>query len=355
MLFQTLSFLRTKKPFHFWTSAWLFYSGINGIFYYLFYTHKLTSNLSFLFFDFYLFFWLSQYFMVVTLIEPNFKFKKIHILLFIPALLGEIRLYFLRIDPVIANSFVDYLYQKDSMFQIPDPFFNFLMFFNLFFCISGFVLYLANKLNWKEIQKNYKEGGIIRKIIKIMIALALVDFILNLTAIYHNFFHKITTIFDYAILFYIAKDIVINLFLQFAYFFIYDLVSPENNSENLLQNFVRNPLDNINIPELEAKIMQLLEKDEIFLDENLNLRSFAQKTGYHYAVVSQYINQKKKIRFNDLITQYRIKKAIELMNTKPELNSTQLGFESGFNSVPSFYRLFKKYTGKSPDYYRKTS
>jgi len=152
--------------------------------------------------------------------------------------------------------------------------------------------------------------------------------------------------FNFAI---IGETFLYFLILQFLYFFL----NLGNNTYKY--TFFPKPvsISNIELSKIEQKCQELLTQKKVYLDENLDILNFSQQSGYSYKVISQYLNSEKKIRFDDLIADYRVNEAKIIMKTRPELNSMQVGFESGFNSTSSFYRLFKKKTGKSPDSYRK--
>jgi AraC-like DNA-binding protein len=149
-----------------------------------------------------------------------------------------------------------------------------------------------------------------------------------------------------------AEVFLFFLFLQILSPLTTYLRSKEENITDVSSGFVRTRLDSVNLSDLEKVFSKLLEVDEVFLDENLSLDSFSQKAGFHPRVVSEYLNQIKKTTFKDLICEYRIKKALQIMNSNPGLNATHVGLSAGFNSTSSFYRLFKKHMGISPDQYR---
>jgi AraC-like DNA-binding protein len=55
------------------------------------------------------------------------------------------------------------------------------------------------------------------------------------------------------------------------------------------------------------------------------------------------------------VNTYRVEYVIDLMKNDEMRNYTLLsiGFEAGFNSKSSFFRIFKKLTGKTPSEYMK--
>jgi len=55
--------------------------------------------------------------------------------------------------------------------------------------------------------------------------------------------------------------------------------------------------------------------------------------------------------FSDLLTEYRLEKALELMK-KSELSITDIAMQSGYNQYKTFYMAFTKHYGISPTRYR---
>ena len=98
------------------------------------------------------------------------------------------------------------------------------------------------------------------------------------------------------------------------------------------------------------RIRSKLEIDKVYLDDALDLDSFATSLEMSKKYVSDVINQNFGMSFKDLINRYRVDEAKSLMmehkGTKAII--VDIGLRSGFNNKVSFYRTFKKQTGMSP-------
>lgn len=88
--------------------------------------------------------------------------------------------------------------------------------------------------------------------------------------------------------------------------------------------------------------------EEIYLD------LLANKIGITSNYISTYFKEKVGTNFNYYLNNFRIKKAIELLNN-PSFKVKDISEKVGYSSVNNFIRIFKKYTGKTPDEYRKDS
>lgn len=93
--------------------------------------------------------------------------------------------------------------------------------------------------------------------------------------------------------------------------------------------------------------MNYLDNKQAFLDKDINLSKLSLAIGTNRNYLSRYINQELNTNFNDLINKKRVHYAIELLKNK-QFSLLEVGELSGFNSVASFYRAFKKFTGSAP-------
>ena len=65
------------------------------------------------------------------------------------------------------------------------------------------------------------------------------------------------------------------------------------------------------------------------------------------------INERLNMNFNTFINQYRIDEAQKLLIRDPERSVISVAYDVGFNSKSSFYDAFSRYTGVTPQAYRK--
>lgn len=98
----------------------------------------------------------------------------------------------------------------------------------------------------------------------------------------------------------------------------------------------------------------LVEKEKIYMDENLSLSSVAEQLNISTNYLSQLINSLSGCSFPDFINRYRVEEAKSCL-VHPDFTNytiTAIGLESGFNSKSAFYSAFKKYTDITPTEYR---
>lgn len=109
------------------------------------------------------------------------------------------------------------------------------------------------------------------------------------------------------------------------------------------------------VANLSVLLSSLMENDKLFLDNDLNLPTVAEKLGISIHEASFLINETTKDNFYNFINKYRVDEAKKLLASAKmdELNILGIAFASGFNSKTTFNTTFKKITGISPSQYSK--
>ncbi|WP_350285184.1 helix-turn-helix domain-containing protein [uncultured Croceitalea sp.] len=117
-----------------------------------------------------------------------------------------------------------------------------------------------------------------------------------------------------------------------------------NNAEVLTR-------DNPYFRELEI----LCKRHQIYRDSNLNREKVAEQLGISTGYLSQLVNTVTGKNFANYINHFRIE-AVKEMILDPEFENygfLTIGLESGFTSKTTFYKAFKKFTGMTPNTYKK--
>lgn len=108
-------------------------------------------------------------------------------------------------------------------------------------------------------------------------------------------------------------------------------------------------------PDAIARIRNTMEKQQLYLKQNLNIEDFARQVGIHFREVSSIINKEFNTNFFEFVNEYRVNRAKQMLLDPQYAQMTILDIllESGFNSKSSFHRFFKRYTGMSAAEFRK--
>jgi AraC-like DNA-binding protein len=107
---------------------------------------------------------------------------------------------------------------------------------------------------------------------------------------------------------------------------------------------------------MKEQLLRLMKEKRPYLDSGLTLPQVADMMGVPPHQLSQVINESMEQNFYQLVNQYRLEEARRRLS-HPDINKDKLlkiAFDSGFNSLPTFNRVFKNLTGESPSAYRKS-
>lgn len=100
------------------------------------------------------------------------------------------------------------------------------------------------------------------------------------------------------------------------------------------------------------KIEQLLKFEKIYHEATYSRSDLARELSIAEATLSRIINMHFQRSFPQLLNEHRVEDAkILLLDTDASIKI--VAEEVGFNSLPSFNRCFKDFTGESPSHYRK--
>ncbi|WP_298540118.1 AraC family transcriptional regulator [uncultured Aquimarina sp.] len=103
------------------------------------------------------------------------------------------------------------------------------------------------------------------------------------------------------------------------------------------------------------KLQNYMETEEPYLDSSLTIHKLANQMNLPFRDMSILINHHIGKHFFDFINEYRIKKAITLLENplNKKLTILEILYDVGFNSKSPFNTAFKKHTGYTPSQYRK--
>ncbi|WP_161634354.1 helix-turn-helix domain-containing protein [Aquimarina pacifica] len=103
------------------------------------------------------------------------------------------------------------------------------------------------------------------------------------------------------------------------------------------------------------KINEHILREKKYLVQDIGLTTIASHFDLSSGYLSQLINRHTKKSFNDYINELRIKAAKRMLSDIRYNNYTieSIGLECGFKSKSNFYTSFKKFSGQTPNQYKK--
>ncbi|GEM_PF-3682763 len=107
--------------------------------------------------------------------------------------------------------------------------------------------------------------------------------------------------------------------------------------------------------ELISQLNHLIKSEKVYLDPNLSLVNLSQKLNTNRTHLSQIINEHYNVGFNEYINELRVKEICRLLLTTNDKNITidHIITNSGFSSKSPFYSAFKKFTGVTPEVFKR--
>ncbi|MGE5409664.1 MAG: helix-turn-helix domain-containing protein, partial [Clostridiales bacterium] len=115
-------------------------------------------------------------------------------------------------------------------------------------------------------------------------------------------------------------------------------------------------MDSEILDSISERFTELLEKEKVFLSEEISQSEIAKRLNTNTAYLSKLINEKYQTNFSSLINRLRVEEAKRLIreNAQNLLTFEGISSESGFHSKSSFNVAFKKFTGLTPTEFAKT-
>lgn len=104
-------------------------------------------------------------------------------------------------------------------------------------------------------------------------------------------------------------------------------------------------------------VIKSMQQDKLFLDSELTLKKTAARVGANTSSLSKALNENLGMGFNDFVNHFRIEEAKKIMaaDNKNEWDVVDICYEVGFNSMSSFYRVFKVHTGTTPSEFQRAA
>jgi AraC-like DNA-binding protein len=104
-----------------------------------------------------------------------------------------------------------------------------------------------------------------------------------------------------------------------------------------------------------SKLMELINREKIYLESEINLPMLASRLNISPNHLSQIINERLKKNFFDFINYYRVEESKKMLSSEKysHFNILAIGLEAGFNSNTTFISAFKRYEKTTPSEYRK--
>jgi len=102
----------------------------------------------------------------------------------------------------------------------------------------------------------------------------------------------------------------------------------------------------VDINKLYADIMRLMKHKEPYLKQDFSLQKLAKLMDSNTTYVSRAINQGAKQSFPNWLAEFRIKKAVHILENKPDISTAELCKMLGEKNPVVMRRQYRRVTGK---------
>lgn len=104
--------------------------------------------------------------------------------------------------------------------------------------------------------------------------------------------------------------------------------------------------------QIAEKLEKLVSEEKLYREMGLSRNDLAARLEIAESRLSNIVNRYFNCNFNLWINRQRVTEAKERLRNEPKTQITIIAFESGFNSIATFNRVFKEIAGVSPSEWR---
>ncbi|MEN8187517.1 MAG: helix-turn-helix domain-containing protein [Bacteroidota bacterium] len=254
----------------------------------------------------------AYYLFVESVIDEKFKLKWQQLIHLLPAIIFTFMWIFL--DAIRNNGNIWHIFYRTILLQY-----------------MIYVSYAIIKLNFS----NFNREDIIKQLNIIGYFLLAIWFAYLLNEV--SGFPYISGAILYSVLIYFSLIIILNKG------YIINYTNPKYRNTGL------KPDENKRIL---IHLRQLFENDKIYRSNTVSLALLAKKLNTNTHILSQVINENYNKTYFELLGEYRINEAKNLLQHNQKSKISEIAFDVGYNSLSAFNTAFKKVTGITPSKFR---
>jgi AraC-like DNA-binding protein len=307
---------------------------------------------------------------ILCFTNPNHKIDKLNWIHFIPFIVYAFAEHFWNYNKVSISTYAIFTINKETPFLVR----NLLPLMMLPYLVVAYVLLKRHQANIKRIVSNMNQINLdwlikFLNIIAITVIIWLNDALFGFPYITEatNVIYAICVFF---LAYYATQQKTIFAFKQkdideIADLFEKDIIANVANDQSIYQTVDKEPviiekpkikrLSESQIENLSIHLTALMEKEKMYLDNDLSLPAVAEKLSISIHEASFLINETAGDNFYNYINKFRVEEAKRLLASAKmeQLNILGIAFASGFNSKTTFNTTFKRIVGVSPSQYSK--
>lgn len=105
---------------------------------------------------------------------------------------------------------------------------------------------------------------------------------------------------------------------------------------------------------LSNRLNDLMDNEKLYTNADLKLSDVAARMNILPHTLSQLLNDNLGKSFTQLVNEYRVREAKDLIRSNNQIKLEAVGYDCGFNSKSTFYAAFKKITKTTPAKYKES-
>jgi len=285
------------------------------------------------------------YLYLQTILNEKWKFKRRHLLLFIPSIV------------FVAELIPFYLLPTEEKFRIRDAIDqgNTLSGFAYYLKLSRSFIFIQNLISilyfcfQTRILFNFKTLKSQNILIHFYILTRFTILSIFISLFFELFYH-----FDSYRVSVISLGSTITLIVYYLHVLI---IKFPNGNRELTQVYSKIKYESSNLRNLDSKLLilkleNLMSEEKLYRDENLTMIAIAEKLNINKHQLSELLNASIGVNFYDYINKYRVIEAKKILEDSPEQIILRVAFDVGFKSQSTFYTAFKKVFKMTPADYK---
>ncbi|MCR9253553.1 MAG: helix-turn-helix domain-containing protein [bacterium] len=287
------------------------------------------------------------YHYVKTNVDPNSKFKWIHITHLIPFLFELIILipFYLLPTEIKIKVYENTLVDKEGLSW------NIYFFGYLIYIVSSLIFFIASFKILVQAQIKTNKFNRKKKWLKSLSIFFIAYLLIGSTI---GFIARVNSdLGDLALHFNLAVQMILIHILGYVAFLFPELLTQIVRDEPRYQYSSLNQGD---INPLKEELLQLMIVSKPYLNSDLTPEDLARSLNVTKNNISQLLSTSLETNFYDFINQYRVNHAKSMLLDEKHKNSKiiHIALDSGFSNKSSFLRNFKKVTGTTPSNFKKS-
>ncbi|MCB0277889.1 MAG: AraC family transcriptional regulator [Calditrichaeota bacterium] len=213
-------------------------------------------------------------------------------------------------------------------------------------CVYTIQILYYSYISIRTLNKSSKKVSQLQKLLLFTLMTVLIVDLTALPLTYLISFNYRLYLDIYFVLISALSYLLIGLFIEEPTLFrISQFIENRHQKSNLVLVDIEKKLDELN---------RIMYSEKMYLNPDLSAGELSARLQISKQQLSELLNKHMKKRFVDYLNQFRLETAVNLLEkSDPSEPIAQIAYQSGFNSIATFYRYFDHHYQCTPTDFRK--